>query len=150
MLRIQKILCPTDFSEPSRAAFQLACSLARDYSARLLIVHVNPPQPVYAPDGIALPFPQEDRDILLARLAEVRPTDPHIAYEQRLLDGEPAEQILDVAAREAVDLIVMGTHGTTGLARLLVGSVAESVLRRAPCPVLVVRALSGAAAASAT
>ena len=60
--------------------------------------------------------------------------------EYKLLDGEPVEQILRVGASSHADLIVLGTHGTTGLARLLMGSVAEDVLRRAPCPVLTVRA----------
>lgn len=142
MLRIRTILHPTDFSEPSQAAFDLACALARDYGARLLILHVNPPPPVYAPDGIAMPLPQEEPLALQARLAAVRPSDPQIPHEHRLVEGDPAEKILETARNEGVDLIVMGTHGTTGLARLLVGSVAESVLRQAPCPVLTVRALS--------
>jgi nucleotide-binding universal stress UspA family protein len=144
MLQIRTILHPTDFSEPSQAAWELACALARDYNARLLIVHVYSPAPVYAPDGIAIPFPQEEPAALQARLAAIRPSDERIAYEHRLLEGEPAEKILELAQKEPVDLIVMGTHGTTGLARLLVGSVAESVLRKAPCPVLTVRAATPA------
>ncbi|MCS7020836.1 MAG: universal stress protein [Gemmataceae bacterium] len=142
MLQIRKILHPTDFSEPSQAAFDLACALARDYGARLLIVHVYPPPPVYAPDGIAIPFPAEEPLALQNRLAAIKPTDSRISYEHRLVEGDPAEKILELANSEHVDLIVMGTHGTTGLARLLVGSVAESVLRKAPCPVLTVRALT--------
>jgi len=140
MLQIRTIVHPTDFSEPSQAAWELACALARDYSARLLIVHVYSPPPVYAPDGIAIPFPQEEPAALRARLAELRPSDQRIACEHFLLEGDPAEKILELAQKEHADLIVMGTHGTTGLARLLVGSVAESVLRKAPCPVLTVRA----------
>lgn len=140
MFSIRKILHPTDFSDQSRAAFELACALARDYQAQLLIVHVNRPTPIYAPDGIAVGVPVENPLELRARLADVRPTDPRITVEHHLLDGDPAEQILKTAQSQNVDLIVMGTHGTTGLARLLLGSVAESVLRKASCPVLTVKA----------
>jgi nucleotide-binding universal stress UspA family protein len=148
MLQIRTILHPTDFSEPSQAAWELACALARDYNARLLVVHVYAPPPVYAPDGIAMPLPQEEPAALQARLAALRPADERIPCEHRLLEGEPAEKILELAQQEHADLIVMGTHGTTGLARLLVGSVAESVLRKAPCPVLTVRAAAFPAAQS--
>jgi nucleotide-binding universal stress UspA family protein len=140
MFPIRKILHPTDFSDQSRAAFELACALARDYKAELLIVHVNRPTPIYAPDGIAVGVPVENPLELRARLASVRPSDPQITVEHHLLDGDPAEQILKTAQSQQVDLIVMGTHGTTGLARLILGSVAETVLRKANCPVLTVKA----------
>jgi nucleotide-binding universal stress UspA family protein len=94
MFSIRKILHPTDFSDQSRAAFELACALARDYQAQLLIVHVNRPTPIYAPDGIAVGVPVENPLELRARLADVRPTDPRITVEHHLLDGDPAEQIL--------------------------------------------------------
>jgi universal stress protein A len=128
MLPIRKILHPTDFSDHSRAAFDLACALARDYGAELLILHVNRATPIYAPDGIVVGVPVEE---------PFEHEDPSIKVEHKLVDGDPAEQIVKAAA--GMDLIVLGTHGTTGLARLLMGSVAESVLRNAPCPVLTVR-----------
>jgi nucleotide-binding universal stress UspA family protein len=137
MLPIRKILHPTDFSDHSRAALDLACALARDYGAELLILHVNRATPIYAPDGIVVGLPVEEPYELRGKLAQVRPDDPRIKYEHKLVDGDPAEQIIKAAA--GMDLIVLGTHGTTGLARLLMGSVAESVLRKAPCPVLTVR-----------
>jgi nucleotide-binding universal stress UspA family protein len=140
MLPIRKILHPTDFSDPSRAAFELACALARDYGAQLVVVHVVQPPPMYAPDGIPVSVPAEEPDATRADLLRVRPADARVKVEHRLLDGEAAEEILKSARSEGVDLIVLGTHGTTGLARLLMGSVAESVLRKAPCPVLTVRA----------
>jgi nucleotide-binding universal stress UspA family protein len=140
MFPIRKILHPTDFSDPARAAFEMACALARDYGAELIVVHVNRPPAVYAPDGIAMPGPIEDPYELRAKLARVRPTDAKVKVTHHMLEGEPADQILKAARAEAVDLIVLGTHGTTGLARLLMGSVAETVLRKAPCPVLTVRA----------
>jgi nucleotide-binding universal stress UspA family protein len=137
---IRKILHPTDFSDPARAAFEMACALARDYGAELVVVHVDRPSPIFAPDGIVVGVPVEEPYELRAKLARVRPTDAKVKVTHRLLEGEPADQILKAARAEAADLIVLGTHGTTGLARLLMGSVAETVLRKAPCPVLTVRA----------
>ena len=69
-------------------------------------------------------------------LAEVKPTDPKVPYQHRLITGEPASAIARLAEDENVDMIVMGTHGRSGLSRLLMGSVAEAVVRRAKCPVL--------------
>ena len=139
MLHIRKILHPTDLSENSRAAFDVACALARDYRAELLVVHVNKPAAIYAPDGIAMALPPEEPLALRAKLAQVRPADSAVKVEHRIVDGEASEEILKVASAEGVDVIVMGTHGSTGLTRLLMGSVAENVLRKAPCPVLTVR-----------
>jgi nucleotide-binding universal stress UspA family protein len=139
MLHIRKILHPTDLSENSRAAFDVACALARDYRAELLVLHVNKPEGIYAPDGVAMALPAQEPLALRGKLAQVRPADSSVKVEHRLVDGEPSEEILKVAGAEGVDVIVMGTHGSTGLARLLMGSVAENVLRKAPCPVLTVR-----------
>jgi nucleotide-binding universal stress UspA family protein len=140
VLPIRKILHPTDFSDRSRAAFELACALARDYGAELVIVHVAATPPVFAPDGIAIASPVEEPYEPRVKLAEVRPSDPRVKFEHRLLEGDPADQILKAARVGNADLIVLGTHGTGGLARLLMGSVAESVMRKAPCPVLTVKA----------
>jgi nucleotide-binding universal stress UspA family protein len=140
MLPIRKILHPTDFSDRSQAAFEMACALARDYSAELIVVHVTRPPLVYAPDGIAVATATEEPYDARVKLAEVRPADPRVTVTHHLLEGEPAEQILKAARAVSADLIVLGTHGTTGLARLLMGSVAESVVRKATCPVLTVRA----------
>ncbi len=148
MLPIRKILHPTDFSDHSRAAFEMACALARDYGAELLILHANRATPIYAPDGIVVGVPVEEPYELRGRLAQIRPEDSRIKFEHKLVDGDPAEQIVKAAA--GMDLIVLGTHGTTGLARLLMGSVAETVLRNAPCPVLTVRTPARSDAAAAT
>lgn len=142
MFTIRKILHATDFSAQSKAAFEVACALARDHQAVLVVVHVNRPTQIFAPDGIAVSVPVEDPLELRAQLADVRPADKRVNVEHHLLDGEPAEQILKAAQIQHADLIVMGTHGTTGLARLLMGSVAETVLRKAMCPVLTVKAPS--------
>ncbi|MBN9119415.1 MAG: universal stress protein, partial [Planctomycetes bacterium] len=149
MLPIRRILHPTDFSESCRPAFELACSLARDYSASLVLAHVVPPTHVFAPDGIAVPFPAEEPYEARARLARIHPTDRSVEVEHRLLEGDPAEMILRLARDASADIIVMGTHGSSGLTRLLVGSVAESVMRKAPCPVLTVRQPSRIAPAHA-
>jgi len=139
-MQLRKILHPTDLSENSRAAFDIACSLARDYKAELFVVHVNKPPHVFAPDGIAMGVPAEDPLELRTQLAQVRPAAAGVTVQHRLLEGDAGEEILKVANVEGVDMIVMGTHGATGLRRLLMGSVAEHVLRHAPCPVLTVRA----------
>jgi nucleotide-binding universal stress UspA family protein len=139
MLPIRKILHPTDFSEPSRAAFAFACSLARDYSAELIILHVYRPPAAFAPDGIAVGAPVEDPYEPRAQLAQLRPTDPRVKFEHHVIEGEPADEILKAAKGQGIDVIVMGTHGNTGLTRLLMGSVAENVSRKATCPVLTLR-----------
>jgi nucleotide-binding universal stress UspA family protein len=139
MLPIHKILHPTDFSDSAKPAFELACALARDYRATLVLVHVVPPTHVFAPDGIAVPFPIQDEYDAQATLARMHPADPEVTVEYHVRDGDPIAQILKIATDDAIDVIVMGTHGASGLTRLLVGSVAESVMRKAPCPVLTVR-----------
>ena len=82
---------------------------------------------------------EKTREQLLARLSEIRPIDPEIAIEYELITGDPVTRILAVAQAFECDLIVMGTHGRTGLTHLLMGSVAERVMRRAPCPLLTVK-----------
>ena len=139
MFPIHRILHPTDFSEQSKAAFEVACALARDYSAELVILHVYSTPPVFAPDGIAVPLPSEDPYRARVQLNEIQPTDTNVKVRQILVEGNPVDQILRHARTEAVDLIVMGTHGSTGLARMLMGSVAESVTRKSTCPVLTLR-----------
>ena len=137
---IQKILHPTDFSESSRYAFQTACALARDNHAPLLVLHVMIPSvsPVLQqppPD----PFQSAESQQSLAPLPWPQPSDPQIRVEHRVAEGDPADEILRLTEALRCDLIVMGTHGRTGLGRFLTGSVAEEVLRKASCPVLVVK-----------
>src|SRR5262245_19007047 len=140
MLSIKSILHPTDFSDRAAYAFQLASALARDHGSRLLICHVNqPPPPVVGEFGTAPPEPPDALEDLKEQLHAVRPADDTIPCEYYLLEGEPAEAIVDLARRTSCDLIALGTHGRRGLARLLMGSVAEQVVRTAPCPVLTVR-----------
>ncbi len=140
MTGIKTILHPTDFSEHAGRAFRLACSLARDHGARLILLHVQPTLAVVGGvDGpVAIPVP-EDQSALLERLNNLRPGDDAFAVEHSLRVGDAAEEIVRLAEEAGCDLIVMGTHGRTGLRRLLMGSVAEDVLRAAPCPVLTVK-----------
>jgi nucleotide-binding universal stress UspA family protein len=137
MLPIRTILHPTDFSERSNDAYRLACALARDYNARLLIVHVVPP--VAAAVGDLVWTGPVDYQEVKDKLLGLEGPDP-ARVERWLEEGDPASEILRLAREGRCDLIVMGTHGRRGLGRLLMGSVAETVLRKAPCPVVTVKA----------
>lgn len=132
----KKILFPTDFSEASQAAFDHAVMLARDTGATLLIAHVDEPTLPYTEAYVALPDTTEETR---QRLQAIVPLDATIHCEHRLLRGDAAQEIVRLANEEQVDLIVMGTHGRTGLRRLLMGSVAEAVVRHAACPVYTIK-----------
>ncbi len=134
MIRIRKILYTTDFSPYSNQAYFHAISLAEKHYASLTILYV------YVP-GASIPGSEEvpDRDYWQDMLEQIRPVDPTIPVNHVLLDGDPATEIVRFAHDARMDLIVMGTHGRTGLERLLMGSVAEKVMRDAPCSVLVVK-----------
>ena len=139
MLPIRVILHPTDFSEGSGCAFQFACALARDYGARLVLIHVTP-TPIVPVPFVTIPAePVDVREKLLEQLANMRSSDSILTMERHLKEGDPATEILQFAEHIRCDLIVMGTHGRTGLGRLFVGSVAEQVLRKASCAVLTVK-----------
>lgn len=141
MAPVRIILFSTDFSESARAAFPLAAALARDHGARLVVLHVATPPPFVTPRELerALEGPAGYRRQLEAELRRYPAPGPQTPMTYRLETGHPAAEILRVAREEGADLIVLGTHGRTGLARLLLGSVAEVVLRKAACPVLTVK-----------
>jgi nucleotide-binding universal stress UspA family protein len=140
MLAIKTILYPTDFSERAGFAFDLACALARDHGARLVVLHViELPAPLGGDAGMYVPVPAADWVVLREKLQQLRPA-PGVAVEHRLAEGDPAAEIVYAAGEVKADLVVMGTHGRTGLRRLLMGSVAEQVVREAPCPVLTAKA----------
>ena len=138
MLPVHTILHPTDFSEPSANALGLACALARDYGARLIALHVTHNPPIFAGEGLVPPGSEEIRAEADAQLRQLAPPQDDVRVEHRLEDGDPAGEILRVATEVGASLIVMGTHGRTGFGRLLMGSVAEQVVRRATCPVVTV------------
>jgi universal stress protein A len=144
---ISRILVATDFSEPSNAALEYAKTLAEALGASLNLVHVF--EDPYSTGGVFgtemyVPEPPELRESMLAdirqRLNEsVARLDPRFHASGELCIGPTAKAIVDYAADGGIDLIVMGTHGRGGMAHLLMGSVAERVVRTAPCPVLTVR-----------
>jgi nucleotide-binding universal stress UspA family protein len=165
-MNVTKILVPIDFSGQSDRALQWGASLAEKYGARLLLLHVVPetsedlyesgaertdPLLPFALDSPAVyraPSAPEERisvdlvemaqndlkDLVIATLSERLSVSPTVGV------GKPAEEIVRLARDEAVDLIVMGTHGRSGLRHILLGSVAETVMRTASCPVFTVKA----------
>lgn len=139
MLPFKTILFATDFSPASSVAFDVAAALARDYRARVIAVHVIEPVAMGFSEYTAFVGPEEDKGMALANLQAIKAPSPRVTIEHRLLEGDPATVIAETAAETGADLVVMGTHGRTGLTRFVMGSVAEEVLRRAPCPVLTVR-----------
>jgi nucleotide-binding universal stress UspA family protein len=150
MLKLETILFPTDFSKPSEYAFEAAAALARDHKARLIVMHVTPPVIVY---GELIPPPPASPEEYVAKIWEAfhkleaaEPRVRELRVETRVEEGDPAWGILNVAKEENVSMIVMGTHGRTGLRRLVMGSVAEEVLRKATCPVMTVKGPFPAAA----
>lgn len=161
MLPLATILHPTDFSDNSEFAFELACALARDYHARLILLHVisssealyggmlepaaNGPRVEEVKESLRemekshwrVPCPtpllvEEAKE----KLRRLEGQAHRVRVESQVLEGDAVDMILRAADETNSDVIVMGTHGRTALTRLLVGSVAESVLRKAPCPVL--------------
>jgi len=139
MLHFNTILHPTDFSAPSEYAWRLACCLARDHGARLVLVHVKTSaQLLYAETALAHSDRCPDAQ-LRELLQEVTPSDSRIGVDRFLVEGEPAQALIEFMEDHPIDLVVMGSHGRTGLDRLVMGSVAEQVVRKAPCPVLIVK-----------
>ena len=170
-MNVTKILVPIDYSSQSDRALEWGASLAEKYGARLLLLHVigqasenlsergadrtdtllpfalDNPSLYRAPGAHGevmsvdlLEMAQNDlKDLAIAKLNERLSVSPTVGV------GEPAEEIVRLAQHEAVDLIVMGTHGRTGLHHVLLGSVAETVMRTALCPVFTVKAAAGPA-----
>ncbi len=140
MLRFHVILQPTDFSPSSAEAFRFASALARDCNARLMVVHAIEPEVAMVGEGALVPFDlEESRTIANRHMNEIKSMDSAVHLEKVVREGPAPTVILDAAEEFGADLIVMGTHGRTGIKRLLLGSVAELVLRRAHCPVLTVK-----------
>jgi nucleotide-binding universal stress UspA family protein len=140
MLAVRTILHPTDFSERSSCAFELAHALARDYGARLIVLHVAlPPRALYNHMPLEASKQEEYQRSLEDKLRWMRAPESPVPVEPVLKEGDAATKILETAAEKCCDLIVMGTHGRSGLGRLLLGSVAEEVVRSAACPVLTVK-----------
>jgi nucleotide-binding universal stress UspA family protein len=144
MIDLKTILVPSDFSECSDAAIRYGLELARRFDARLHLLHVvqDPATQPWAAEGFALPIleivEQWQKDARL-RLAAAVPLPDAARVTCVATIAAPTDEIVRYASAHAVDLIVMGTHGRGGVSHLLLGSIAEKVIRRAPCPVLTVR-----------
>lgn len=149
-MAFRKILCPVDFSEGSREALHVAAELARKSQSVLVLAHVLESRLWLA--GYVASWPSdvvvEAKASAEASLAAWKADAQHVGASEvkaALVDGVPWVAIVAAASADpAIDLIVMGTHGRTGIARALVGSVAERVVRYAPCAVMVVRQHSSA------
>lgn len=139
MMQLRTILHPTDFSESSLAALEMAGALAHDHGAKLIIAHVVPRFVPLAAESIAEALIPQDIEPLRKLLHDTRPPQADVAIRYILEEGDAAELILRIATESNCDLIVMGTHGRRGLTRLVMGSVAERVSRRAPCAVITMR-----------
>lgn len=137
------ILCPVDFSAGSLNALSLAGSVARAHGARLTALHVRPrvmQGPETPPVGFDPPAAPDELDTVRRRLRDAVSdrVGPGVEPDVTVTAGDPVQDILECARTRAVDLLVMGTHGTTGFQRLLLGSVTEKVLRQASCAVLTI------------
>jgi nucleotide-binding universal stress UspA family protein len=134
---ISTILHATDLSDLSLAAFQFAAALARDHGAGLIVLHVVPQSPHHSESSA-----QDRADTYVKMMAQVLDRIGMAEWasrvQSRTVKGNAADEIVRVARENNVDLIVLGTHGRTGIRRAVMGSVAEKVLRLAPCPVLAV------------
>lgn len=146
-MEIRTILLPTDFSECGNYALAYAASLARTFKASIICVNViEPIVPTVGYSGMTEPMPladiteqlEDSAERELPKLAEGADC-AGLDVEELVVHGEAASEIVRVARERKVDLIVISSHGRTGLGRILFGSTAESVVRHAPCPVLVVK-----------
>jgi nucleotide-binding universal stress UspA family protein len=147
-MRFHKILCAVDFSSPSNEAMCAAADLVRGTDTELVLAHVWQPPYIYGPDTA---FPSDffaeskrhaERDLGTWRASAEHLGAPRVSTA--LLTGNPWHELVELAKVDPrIDLIVVGTHGRTGLTHALLGSVAEKVVRYAPCPVLVTRKRDG-------
>ncbi len=146
MLPLKKIICPTDFSEPSYEALKTAVEMADHFSAELVVVHVVTPIPFIPihddPSSFNLPVYEKEMETSaqksLDRVFEEK-MPKSLNCRTLVMQGDPAPQIVRLADDEAADIIVIATHGLTGWRKFMFGSVTEKVIRLANCPVLSIR-----------
>lgn len=147
MIELRKILLPTDFSETSKEALKYAMSMAKEYSAEMTVLHVINEQ--LLTEGLNLPrvISMQSIEKELCKEAERQMDDffketggaEGIKIKKAVIKGKPFLQIIRYAKENDIDLIVIGTHGRSGLEHIIFGSTAEKVVRKAPCPVLSVK-----------
>ncbi len=145
MIKLKKVLVPTDFSDSARQALRYGMSFAKEFRAELVLLHVVENLTVgYASDLFPVPMAEVFQEISgyakseLAKLAE-EARGRGITVEELVVQGKPSAEIIRYATEHEVDIIVLGTHGKGMLDQALFGSTTERVVRRAPCPVLSVR-----------
>ena len=144
-MTFKHILVPVDFSANASEALAMAAELSRRFDARISLLHVFQPVSYAMPEGYMLYTPKQLAELLTAFEAQLASAKAEaeragaVTVRTDQVQGVPAVEITEYAEKERCDLIVMGTHGRTGLQRALLGSVTEQVLRHAACPVLTVR-----------
>jgi nucleotide-binding universal stress UspA family protein len=146
MIDLHKILVPTDFSKSSQNALSYAVAFAQKFGAAVHLLHVVQDLALFIPEAMMVAptgappveqFHEAARAALQRVVSELGVAD--VVIHPEVVEGVPYDTIIRFARERDIDLIVMGTHGHTGLAHFLLGSVSEKVVRRAPCPVLTVR-----------
>ena len=143
MIKLKRILMPTDFSDPGKSALLYAVAFADQFGAAVDLLHVVSPPP---PGALLSSMPMEELRNNMREQAEVQMEELHSTWEDYafpvnriIVEGYPFVEIIRHANEHNADLIVMGTHGRGAIAHMLLGSVAEKTVRKAPCPVLTVR-----------
>lgn len=144
MIKLDRILAPTDFSDFSKKALDYAIALAEAHSAAVLVLHVVPPPRYTAETPIAAEIYEEIEQAVVEqaerKIAEVRGASAtSVPVDVKVVEGSPFLEIVRTARAENIDLIVLATHGLTGIRHVLLGSTAEKVVRKAPCAVLTVK-----------
>jgi nucleotide-binding universal stress UspA family protein len=144
VIKLKKVLVPTDFSESARHALTYGISFAKEYAAELVLLHVVENLTVgYASDLFPVPMAEVFQEISgyakaeLAKLGE-EARQRGVTVQEQVVQGKPSAEIIRFAAENQVDIVVLGTHGKGMLDQALFGSTTERVVRRAPCPVLTV------------
>lgn len=143
-MKIRKILVPLDFSALSKEALPWAIDLARRHDASITLVHVYQPISFALPEGYVLPAPSAlaDLEVSLGKSLDDARRDVEksgLRVDTKIVQGVPFAEIVRLAREGSYDLVVLSTHGRTGIRHALLGSVAEKVVRKAQCPVLTVR-----------
>jgi nucleotide-binding universal stress UspA family protein len=143
MITIKSILCPLDFSDASKNAFRYACEFARSMGSKIYLLHIVEPRPIAA--DMTLTYIPVEEDLEKAALEDLEPLaqgarEKGIDVQVDVVIGIPSEVILHQIVETDASMLIMGSHGKTGLSRLLMGSVAEGVVRKAKVPVLIVKA----------
>ena len=144
MSAINRILVPTDFSAGSHAAVELACELGSRLGVPLLLMHAYAIPAYPLPEGVVLATPEQAAEIVSKSSAALHKEldwvrARGVPVDSVIMEGDAFDAIVRVVKERGIDLIVMGTHGRRGVAHALLGSVAEKMVRRGPCPVLTVR-----------